>query len=275
MSPSTQVPVSGALLAVEFHPGAPGQTALPLLMLHAGVADGRMYDAAFTAAAQQRPVLRIDRRGFGRTTVQRAEPHAWVADVVAVLDALNLPRVDVLGCSQGGRIAIDLALAHPHRVGALVLVAPAVTGAPVPALTGSTLARVTAIEAADAAGDLSEVNRLEAWLWLDGPDSAEGRVGGEARALFLAMNGIALRAASPGPVIDAPPAWPRLEAIEAPVCLIWGALDLPHLRARCESMAQRLPQVEACCMPGVAHLPSLEAPEPFNAVLRAVGVLRG
>ena len=53
------------------------------------------------------------------------------------------------------------------------------------------------LDEAEKAEDLGEVNRLEAWLWLDGASSPEGRVGGADRELFVEMNGIALAADDP------------------------------------------------------------------------------
>lgn len=265
------IPVDGAELAVEFRPHGDGR--VPLVLLHAGVCDGRMWDGVVAAAAGRRSVLRMDRRGFGQTRVHAAARHAWIDDLRAVLDAFDLHGVELVGCSQGGRIAIDFALSWPGRVAGLTLVAPAVTGAPVPTLAGAVHELNAATEAADAAGEVDEVNRLEARLWLDGPGQPEGRVDGAARELFFAMNGIALRSPPAGDALPAPDAWPRLEALPGPVRLVWGDLDLPHLVERCERMAERLPGAGRWPLKGVAHLPSLEAPEAFNAVLREAGLL--
>jgi pimeloyl-ACP methyl ester carboxylesterase len=267
------IAVDGATLAVEYRPQADGRA--PLVFLHAGVTDGRLWDAAMAAAAGRRSALRVDRRGFGQTRIDRPMPHAMVADLLAVLDALALPRVELIGCSQGGRLAIDFALGHPARVAGLTLVAPAVTGAPAPVLDANVQAQADAIEAAEQAGDIDAVNRLEARLWLDGPAQPEGRVGGAARALFLAMNRIALASPPAGDLIGAPPAWPRLAALPQPVRLIWGDQDLPHLVARCRQMAALIPGVHTWELAGMAHLPPLEAPAAFNEVLKAAGVLDG
>jgi pimeloyl-ACP methyl ester carboxylesterase len=273
MQISHWIPVDGAELAVDYRPHDDGRA--PLVLLHAGVTDGRLWDGAMAAAAGRRSALRMDRRGFGQTRIEAATPHAMVADLLAVLDALALPRVELVGCSQGGRLAIDFALAQPGRVAGLTLVAPAVTGAPEPVLNAQVQALADAIDAAEAAGRLDDMNRLEARLWLDGPARPEGRVGGAARELFLAMNGIALRSPPAGELVDAAPAWPRLEALPGPVCLVWGDLDLPHLVERCRQMAARIPGVRCWPMQGVAHLPALEAPAAFNAVLREAGLLDG
>lgn len=58
------------------------------------------------------------------------------------------------------------------------------------------------IEVAENAADLDTVNRLEAHLWIDGPATQEGRVGGAARPLFLDMNNRALRSGDVGEVTD-------------------------------------------------------------------------
>jgi hypothetical protein len=60
--------------------------------------------------------------------------------------------------------------------------------------TGATLVgdRWPADEVAEESGDLATLNKLEIRLWLDGPSSPEGRVGGAGRELALAMNAIAL-----------------------------------------------------------------------------------
>lgn len=267
------VAVDGAEIAVEYRPHDDGRA--PLVFLHAGVTDGRLWDGAMAAAAGQRSTLRIDRRGFGQTRIAAPRPHAWVSDLRAVLDALRLDRVALVGCSLGGRIAIDFALASPERVAAVMLVAPAVTGAPdpTPELDAASRELNDATQAARAAGRLDEVNRLQARLWLDGPGQPEGRVGGAARELFLSMNAIALHAPAIGELQPAPDAWPRLEALAVPTHVVCGDLDLPYLVQRCRQMAERIPDARHVAMPGVAHLPSLEAPAAFNRVLQEAGLL--
>jgi pimeloyl-ACP methyl ester carboxylesterase len=268
MSTTHWVEVDGAQLAASFSGNATAGLA-PLVFLHAGVADQRMWSAQLDAFGRERAVLAYDRRGFGASRVTRPVPHSRSADLWAAMDGAGLEHAVLVGCSQGGRVALDAALERPERVLGLVLVAPSVSGVAPPAAPGAaTQALQAAIAAADAVGDLDAVNEQEAQLWLDGPASPAGRVGGAARALFLAMNGIALRAGDPGPVLEAAPAWDRLEQIEAPTLLLWGDLDLPHLQARSGLLVQRIRGARGQVLPGVAHLPSLEAPQAFNAALR-------
>ncbi|NMO22498.1 hypothetical protein HG543_47720 [Pyxidicoccus fallax] len=124
------------------------------------------------------------------------------------------------------------------------------------------------IEEAGARGDVERVNALEAHLWLDGPRGPEGRVGGAVRALFLEMNGIALRAPSPGAERESPPALPRLGALRVPTRVVCGELDRPHFQELCALLARTLPGADLRMMPGCAHLPNLEQPRLFETLVR-------
>ncbi|HTP99672.1 MAG TPA: alpha/beta hydrolase [Casimicrobiaceae bacterium] len=241
----------------------------PVVFLHAGVADRRMWGAQLPAVADLGFLaVAYDRRGFGET-LHADERYSQVGDLCAVLDAVAPREPAVLvGCSQGGRIAVDAALAVPHRVRALVLVAPAVGGAPEVTDFPPAIRRwIERMEAADAAADVDAVNALEAHAWLDGPLSAENRVSGHPRDLFLEMNELALRAELRGTEDAPPPAYARLPEIVAPALVVWGDLDFPNIGAACEHLAAALPRARALRLPNVAHLPSLEAPAAFNAAL--------
>jgi pimeloyl-ACP methyl ester carboxylesterase len=241
-----------------------------LVCLHAGVADRRMWAPQIDAFASSHRVIAYDRRGFGETRYE-AEPFSHVNDLLAVLDDSKIDAAVLMGCSQGGRIALDTTLAHPSRVRALVLVASAVTGAPESTEPdpAHVQAVVDAYERADQRGDTAELNQIECRVWLDGPEAPEGRVQGPLRELFLSMNGIALAAEPTGDAIEAPSAWDRLEEIGVPTLVVWGSLDFPHLRRRLIELARRIPGARSVEMDCVAHLPGLEAPDDFNREVAA------
>ena len=149
---------------------------------------------------------------------------------MAVLDAAGLERPVVVACSMGGQAAIDLALAHPERVAALLLIGTAIRGAPYPDLTEGPTAELNArIEAADAAGDIEEVGRLEAWMWLDGPprrrDASAGRPGAVPRD---ERQGAAR--GGPGRPGRDPAAWPRLGELAVPTLMLLGRLDAEEIQ---------------------------------------------
>ena len=235
-----------------------------LLLLHAGVCDRRSFRRSIPALAAHYRVVAYDRRGFGETRYA-AEPFCDASDLWTVLEALRAPQAILVGHSQGARIAIDFALAHPDRVRSLALVAPATRGAPPLARETEAETRLLrSIEAAEAAGDLARVNALEAHLWLDGANEKEGRVGGEGRSLFLQMNGRALHAPPPGPERELDNAFERLEQLQMPTHVLLGELDRPSVNARGRAIAQRVRHSTLHCMPSVAHLPPLEQPSAFS-----------
>jgi pimeloyl-ACP methyl ester carboxylesterase len=261
------VRVGSATLAMA-RAGSVGGTGV--VLLHAGVADRRVWND-FTPAlledASDCDVVAFDRRGFG-ATICEPEVYSRVADLAAVLDACDIDRSILVGNSQGGRIAIDFALTHPNRVRALVLIGTAVTNAPTPSTPAPEVARlVDAIDAAEESGDLATVNELEAQLWLDGPGSAAGRVGGRLRRLFLDMNAAALQADDPGDVTDDIDAWGRLGEIGVPTLVMIGSLDLPHLLANSRHIAATVPAAELVVLDGLAHLPTFESPAGCTAII--------
>jgi pimeloyl-ACP methyl ester carboxylesterase len=241
----------------------------PLLLLHAGVTDRRGWQRVVSALSGDRRCLSYDARGFGQTTYDVEDGWSATGDALAVLDAYGVERAIVIGSSMGGRTAVDLTLEHPDRVSALVLVAPAVRGAPNPDLTGDLAWLEEAFPAAEEAEDWEELNRLEAWTWLDGARQPEGRVSGAARELFLDMNGIALRAPEPGEPAEVADAWSRLGEITCPVLTLVGEYDFDHFRENAAEAGTRISGATFAELPGVAHLPQLEdRPELLDHLTR-------
>jgi pimeloyl-ACP methyl ester carboxylesterase len=232
-----------------------------LVFLHAGVADRRSWFGVMEHL--DHAALAYDMPGFGDTP-PASQPFSRVAHLAAVVDHLDeRPPVVLVGNSQGGLLAIDFALTNPNRVAGLVLIAPAVSGAPELDWESELGPEIfMAAELAEDAEDLDEVNRLEAWIWLDGPGQPEGRVAGAARDLVLDMNRIALTGDLTGasPVADVDPAWDRLEQLTTPVLVIMGEHDLPGVNERSAAVARRTPHARLVELPGVAHLPGIEQP---------------
>jgi pimeloyl-ACP methyl ester carboxylesterase len=255
---------SGAAELCVEDTGTPG---MPVVCLHAAVCDRRMWAAQREALGGAHRVIAYDRRGHGESR-WAAERHSEVDDLIEVLDAAQVNRAVLIGCSRGGRLAIDTALAHPDRVRALVLVACGVSGAPADGdgpHAPVVQAKVEALAAARARGDLATVNELQAQVWLDGPAQPAGRVGGVERELFLSMNALALAAPPIGEPIEPPPAWDRLGDIEVPALIVRGGFDFPHFETRLSEVERRIRGAESFVMPSAAHLPGLEQPVPFNA----------
>ncbi len=248
-----QITSGKATLSAESH----GTGEPTVLLIHAGVTDQRSWSHVVDRLPDHR-CLTYDTRGYGRTTYEPEDGWSYVGDALAVLDAHDVDAAVLVGASNGGRTAIDLTLAHPDRVRGLALIGPAISGAPDQEVEDAVKPLERALDAAEEAGDLEEVNRLEAHLWLDGPLADEGRVAGPVRDLFLEMNAQALAAPDPGERTAAVPAWHRLEAIDVPTLVLVGALDLREIRDGCEHAARDIPGARLVVVPDVAHLPHLE-----------------
>src|SRR3954470_6545444 len=130
-----------------------------VLLIHAGVTDRRSWRDVVGRLPDHR-CLTYDARGYGLTAYEKEDGWSQVGDAVAVLDAYEVESAVVIGCSMGGRTSIDLALTHPERMRALVLIGPAVSGAPEPTYEPEVLALDDEWEAAEARDDQEAVNRL-------------------------------------------------------------------------------------------------------------------
>ena len=98
-----------------------------VVLIHAGIADSRMWAPQWAAWEGRFALTRLDLRGFGRSGRQTGS-FSHAADVLAVLDATRIDRAALVGASFGGRVALDLAAAHPERVTGLVVAVPPLPG---------------------------------------------------------------------------------------------------------------------------------------------------
>lgn len=242
----------------------------PIVFLHAGVADWRMWRSQVETFSKTHRTIAYDRRGYGTTTYE-AEEYNPLTDLAAVLDAIAPgEKVILVGCSLGGMVASDFALSYPERVKGLVLVGSAISGQPewpMSSYSNYIQQLFAAMEAAGKAKDYDRSNALDAHAWLDGPEQAEGRVKGARRDLFLEMNGIALRAKPRGKYTNPVTAYGRFAELKMPVLFVIGEYDFPDVNEASTKLAGIAPDAKLVKLP-TAHLPSLEQPDAFNAVLQ-------
>jgi pimeloyl-ACP methyl ester carboxylesterase len=256
-----ELEIGGATLAgVELGEG------LPVVFLHAGVCDKRMWQHQMQAVADAGwHAIAYDRRGYGETE-SSDEPFNHLEDLEALLDAFDIHAAVFVGSSMGGGLAVDFALAHPGRVIGLVLIGTSITGAPWSA-TAEEQAIEMAEEDAFERGDRDMLNRVQAHQWLDGPRAQSGRVGDEARALFLDMNGKALAKPTLTQEEPRPDAWSRMESVNASTMLLVGDEDFSALIEQHDTLSETMPNAFAAVLEGAAHLPSIEQPDLVNTLL--------
>src|SRR2546427_2529997 len=238
---------------------------LPMILLHAGIADARMWVPQIDAFAEHFDVIAPEVRGFGKSELP---PERWnpVADVLGLIDQLHLKPAHIVGCSLGGMLAIDFALEHPDRISKLVLVGPAIGGANFGKKYPDVFAEA---KAAEEAGDVEAQNQAEMHLFLDGPRRPRGYVKQPLRDLFLEMNGPNLRIDWESAPSDDPnpPAAERLQEITAPVLLIVGDEDVPTIFDAIELLMEKVPHARKAVIHDAAHLPNLEHPAEFNRLV--------
>lgn len=252
-----------ARLIGERRPG-PGPV---VVLLHAGITDRRSWQAVAADLDGRATAISYDRRGFGETA-PATEEFSHAEDLLAVLDEVTTGPAWLVGSSDGGGVALDAAVMAPERVAGLVLLAPAVSGAPAPDLDADTARFDRLLVQAMEAGDRELVNRLETWLWLDGPAQPEGRVNGPARKLLSDMNKILIANEVPeGAGSSGVDAWSQLHRVNVPTIVACGDLDVPFLVERSRELAERLVNGRHRILAGMAHLPQLEDPAAVGGVI--------
>jgi 3-oxoadipate enol-lactonase len=238
----------------------------PLTMVHAGVADRRLWDKQWPVFAERYTAIRYDMRGFGRSGIVDAE-FSHQDDLRALLQFLGVERTHLMGCSRGGTTAIDLTLAHPKLVSALIVVGSSASGGPAPSEAPHQWEEIVS---SYKAGDLERTSELEVQVWVDGPHRRPEQVDSSVRELVRAMNLIALRNEQNARGDERPPeraAFERLGEIRVPTLIVVGDQDQPHVIASADLMAERIPAARKVVMSGTAHVPSLEQPAEFNRIV--------
>ena len=241
---------------------------VPLVMIHAGVADSRQWNNEFAFFARSHRVLRYDMRGYGKSEPVNGE-FSHMDDLVAVLDAVGLREPAVfMGCSMGGGLAMDFALMYPSRMRALIMVGSGPSGLELDVPTPPKFAEV---EKAFEAGDLDLVAEIETQIWFDGMGRTPEQVNQSMRKLLYEMNRQALTHEVKQLGKRLPntqtPAFDRLSDLKIPVLIIVGAHDTPYILAAADHMVRKIPSAQKVIIEDAAHLPNMDYPEEFQAIV--------
>jgi 3-oxoadipate enol-lactonase len=240
----------------------------PVLLVHAGVADLRMWAGIIEPLSREHRVVACDLPGFGRSPLRpgRVSP---AAELSGLLDDLGIDRVAVVGASYGGTVALELALRQPGRVRALALLNASI-GEPFD-WGEDVRAFGEAEDAALAAGDVEAAVELNVRMWVDGPRRGPDAVDPAVRALVATMQRDAfaaeLGADAEGEELD-PPVGERLAEIRAPALVVVGEEDVADFGRIAERLAAELPAARGVVtVAGAAHLPALERPDAVAGLL--------
>lgn len=262
---------SGHLAYVE--EGAGGT---PVVLLHAGYVDHRMWSREVARLGPRARVVAPDARNHGRSSTARA-PFRACDDLAVLLRHLDAGPAVLVGVSMGAGTALDTALEHPDLVRAVV-VSGAGTSEPTfedPWMLGVFAELRSAVERQDP----------QAWAEAElrfavGPQRAVGDLDPAVVALLRAMHedfvSTHVRPDTHPPTVVAD-SWGRLGEVAVPVLGIVGALDSPdHLRMCERAVASVADGRGVVHIEGAAHFPNLERPDAWDEAvddfLRSVGV---
>ncbi|MDV9178088.1 alpha/beta hydrolase [Streptomyces sp. W16] len=238
----------------------------PVVLLHSGFADHRVFDDQIPALAADFRVIAPDIRGHG-FSANASRPFRWADDLAALLRHLDLGPAVLVGLCMGAAVATDTALEHPELIRAVV-----VSGAGTSAFEykdARLLERQSRIGQLLGAGDIAG--------WLDefaqgvaGPHRTTEEVDPSVTRRLRELTAHTLAKHTPGErdwhvPLDDP--WPRVPKLDAPVLAIHGALDWPDSIAMANRFADTVPNGRTTTIEGVGHYPNMEKPEEFNTIL--------
>ena len=256
---SGKAEVNGGRLYYEVNGHGP-----PLVFLHAGIPDRRMWDNQVQYFSRHYTVVRYDLRGYGKSDPPTA-PYIPADDLYALLQFLKMDRAAIVGASIGGTQAIDMAAAHPQAVTALVVVAGSPGWLP---YSEEMNRRTTAIMAGQK--EKGPVSVIEGWLHDPMLTTARTRppVAQQMR-MFLSRNVPGLL----GVPFMRPPniPLPKLSDFKMPTLVMVGDHDDPEIVQRAHLITREIPGAKEVVIKDADHMVNLEKqPMLTSAVERAI-----
>jgi pimeloyl-ACP methyl ester carboxylesterase len=243
-------------------------TGEPVVLIHGGAIDHRMWDDQFETLASRYRVIRYDVRGHGLSESPFGT-YCNYEDLHVLLVHLEIPRAHLVGLSLGCRIAGDLAIAYPDQVASLVLCSPGLSGYE-PNSSEEQECRQK-IRAAWGVGDFALAAEEFVRGWTDGPHRSPEEVPKAVREKVLSMATETMR-----PDRDFgrwteldPPALERLPEIQAPTLAILGDLDMPGIHDNVRRIGEEVPGAKVEVVSGVAHMVNMERAEEVNRLVSA------
>jgi pimeloyl-ACP methyl ester carboxylesterase len=269
------ITVNGVRLAYDDGGSGPA-----IVFSHAGIADRRLWDHQFRHLAATHRVVRYDWRGYGGSgDAEGAISHS--DDLLGLLDALEIDRAVLVGCSMGGAYCVDVALAAPERVAGLVLFCSGLSWHEWPAgmreYVGRHIRPVVPAQrlAAYAAGqpvredDARAMAEAHGRFLVAGPGREPSAVPAQAWATAMDMaTGVFRRLWSGPPSTEKVPDNRRLRDITARTLVVNGLHDAPWIQELQAHIAAEVPGARLVDLPDTGHLPPLERPAESTRLIR-------
>ena len=238
-------------------------TGKPLLLLHSGITDHRMWEEQAREFSKQFQVIMPDFRGYGRSG-NPEEPFRHAQDMYDFILYMGLKRVNIAGCSLGGKTAMELAIAHPEVVEHLILIAPGLAGYEY--RDEETLAKDVILEGLIKGGKKEEAVDMMLDVWLVGLGRVRAVVNPITRELvrkMIAENYDSVTDKFPETELEFS-VISKLAEIEAPTLVMVGDCDLADMQAISELVSHKIKGAKRQIISNAAHLPNLEQSSLFN-----------
>ena len=240
----------------------------PVVLLHEGIGDSRMWEPQWGPYSERFHVARYDMRGFGQSP-PAVGTYSLSGDLVALLDELELGPAAVIGMSLGGAVAMEATIARPDLVSRLVLAGSGLRGFE---MNAETKAGWDEEEAALERGDDDEAVEINMRMWVDGPSRTPDQVDPELRRKMAEMQRRAIdiwrEAGEEGehrPLVED---WgERLGEISVPTLVLVGELDRPEMLEISEKLEAEIPNARRETIAGTAHVMNMEQPEEFDRLV--------
>jgi pimeloyl-ACP methyl ester carboxylesterase len=249
----------------------------PLLVVHGGPDWDHSYLVEPLIRLPERyGLLFPDLRGCGRSSRGLAdEQYSWdlaVEDLVALIDELGLPRVDVLGFSTGGMLALRLALRAPRRMRRLIIASSSVEPVPPDAFAGWAERDRRRAAAAEADGRLDGLELTRAWAFGSAAENvwrAEALPDYLSRLERINFSGDWARQWRAGRLGDARPADSRrrLDETGIPVLLLHGRQDMTFPSALAEAAAAAMRTATVRILDDAGHMAHIDQPDRWLAAV--------
>jgi pimeloyl-ACP methyl ester carboxylesterase len=258
----------GTISAMEAGRGA------PVVLLHGLGATKASFLPTVAALAPDHRVIAIDLLGFGDSDKPIAagyDPRFFARSVEALLDALELERVHLVGNSMGGRVALEVGLRTPERIDRIALLAPSLAW--LRDRPWAPLLRLVRPEL----GLLQPAPRwlVESIVGRFLPDAAEGWTAAGIdeflRSYLTARGRAAFYASARNIYLEEPHGpdgfWTRLGSLRPPALFIWGRGDRLVPFGFAAHVRRTLPQAEHLEL-DCGHVPQLERPKAAHDAIR-------
>lgn len=248
-----------------------------VLLLHGlGGTRASFFETAAALSRRYR-VHAPDLPGFGSSSKPPLGAYSarWFADIVlGLMDELEIERAHVVGNSMGGRVAIEVGLTAPHRVGALALLCPAVAWIrrglhPIVRLLRPEFGLLPH-------GFRRSTVASQFWSIFYNRDVLDPAVGelmvDEFRRIYHTAGArYAFLASARNIYLEAPFGhrgfYPRLSGLTPPALFVWGSHDSLVPPAFSRHVGNWLPEAEQVTIDGCGHVPQVEHPDQINRLL--------